>query len=226
MGPAGGASEWTQAIARLGHELRTPLTVVRGAATLLVEAHRELSPDRLEEMLRLIDASAATMAERIEDLVTAGQLESGQVRLDPRPLEVAALLEAAVAWGERHRLAISCRPPEAGLRVRADRDHSAQVLRLLLGNVERFAAGGAVRLEAEAKPAAVRFTVADSGPGLPEGVREHLFERFAGAQGARAGAGLGLHLVRGLTRAMGGDAGLQESGPAGSTFWFTLLRDA
>ena len=213
-----------RAVSRLGHELRTPLTVVRGAATLLLESHSELGPERVGEMLRLIDASAEEMGERIEDLVAAGQVESGQVRIDIRSVPVDEILARAAGWARARRLGLEIEPPgEEGLAVLADPERASQILRQFLANAQRHAAGSAVRLQVRATKRNVRFTIRDSGPGV--GPADHLFERFGAGSTSRPGAGLGLFLARELARALGGDAGVDRAREAGSSFWFTLVRD-
>ncbi|HEY8811701.1 MAG TPA: histidine kinase dimerization/phospho-acceptor domain-containing protein, partial [Candidatus Dormibacteraeota bacterium] len=66
------AREGEDLMSVLGHELRSPLTVIRGAATLLLQAHRDLPPEKVSELLAVIEAAAARMADRVEDVLVAG----------------------------------------------------------------------------------------------------------------------------------------------------------
>src|SRR2546421_626602 len=68
----------------LGHDLRSPLTAIRGAATLLLQAQGGLEPAKVAELLRLIDSQAARMADRVEDVLVAGRLDRGAVRVEIR----------------------------------------------------------------------------------------------------------------------------------------------
>lgn len=73
----------------------------------------------------------------------------------------------------------------------------------------------------------MRFLVSDTGPGIPEGDRDHVFDRYwKSAKGNRHGAGLGLAIARGIVEAHGGRMWMESSGPQGTTFAFTLPRDA
>jgi len=78
----------------LGHELRSPLTAIRGAATLLLQAHQELPPEKVVELLAVIDSAAARMADRIEDVLAAAGASVAVFDNSPRQLgrdeEVAA----------------------------------------------------------------------------------------------------------------------------------------
>src|SRR5205807_1930659 len=99
----------------LCHELRRPLTVIRGAAGLLTEEAGRLPEDSRQNMLRLIESSVDTMTEQLEDLLTAQQLEAGEVELTLEPVHLPALLEGAVA-------AVSRQEPEALIEVRPGGD--------------------------------------------------------------------------------------------------------
>src|SRR5438270_13685853 len=73
----------------LAHDLRTPLTAIRGAATLLVQAHDEIPADRVEQLLQVIDRQAANMADRIEDLLVAAKLGNGSLRVADEDVDLA-----------------------------------------------------------------------------------------------------------------------------------------
>jgi signal transduction histidine kinase len=92
---------------------------------------------------------------------------------------------------------------EPGLRVLADRERLSQIMENLLLNVSRHGASP-VRIQAVTAGDEVRIVVRDSGPGVPETLRPRLFEQFV--TGRSGGSGLGLHIVKGLARAQGGDA--------------------
>jgi len=124
----------------LGHELRRPLTVIRGAATLLLQAHMDMAPESSARMLSLIDTHTLSMSDLIEDLLTVCHLDSGDVVLNLEDFDVAELV-ADVVETERRRspqrpiVVLGSAP---GLTVHADPTHASQVLRALVSNACRF----------------------------------------------------------------------------------------
>jgi len=219
-------SPYLELMSVIGHELRRPLTVIRGAATLLLDTESRMPPDRALEMLRLIDVNVEDMSDLIEDLLLMVHLEARDLGLFMEPIEVAEVVATALET-ERRRLgdhAVTVLGAAPGLVVEADRGRSVRALRALLSNATRFSpAGSPIEISVAAKPGRVRIEVQDRGPGIPAAERDAAFERFRrGSQGS--GLGLGLYLVRGLARAMGGEAGAADRAGGGATVWFTLGR--
>lgn len=223
---AGGAAGHLDAISALGHELRRPLTVIRGAATLLIDMDGELPPDKARQMLGLIDGNVEEMSDLIEDLLLMVHLEAGDLQLFAEPVEAANLVAQAVT-GERRHLAdhpVTVLGATPGLMVMGDRDRAVRVLRALLGNAARHSpAGTPVEVAVTATAEEVRFEVQDRGPGFSAAERERAFGRFT-KLASGPGLGLGLYLVRGLARLMGGDAGARDRPGGGASVWFTLKR--
>lgn len=212
----------------LGHELRRPLTVIRGAATLLLEASDEMEPESRVEMLRLIDGGAEDMAEMIEDLLAAVHLEAGDLHLGPEPIEAARLIEQAVRRSRRidpeRPVTIGTAPAE--LRVTADPGYAQRALRALVANaLTHTPARSEVEVAVLEEAAGARFEVSDRGPGVPADDVERAFGRFTRLQPGSSGLGLGLFVARGLARAMGGDAGLAPRPGGGCVAWLTLTKN-
>jgi two-component system sensor histidine kinase KdpD len=215
-----------QALRVLGHELRRPLTVIRGASTLLVDDLEALPPASRTEMLDLIDRSAAAMDEQIEDLLTAVHLDIGDVDYLLEPVELRAVLEAALEAARRAdpARAIDCSGAD-GLVVEADRDQVVRAVRAVLLNAVRHTPPESpVEVVAAAGPETVWLEVLDRGPGIPEARRELAFEKFGRLDDRTGGAGLGLFLARGLARGMGGDLSLDDREDGGAVACFTLKR--
>jgi signal transduction histidine kinase len=205
------------------HELRRPLTVIRGAATLLMESHDQLPAGSRAQILGLIDQSARTMADLVDDLALVGRLEAGQLQVALEPVEVGELIETAVdAVGKRNPQALLTFVKPRQLTVEADPVQSARVLRALLSAaLQRSPEGSGPELSAEAFGARVRILVAlpagvtleeDPGPG-PEP-----FSPF------EADLGLPLYLSRGLARLMSGEVTVIALPGGRSAFSFNLNR--
>jgi signal transduction histidine kinase len=213
----------------LGHELRSPLTAIRGAATLLLQARQELSPEKVSELLVVIDSAAARMADRIEDVLVAGRLDGGRQPVLIEDLDlaevIADVLEAARARNPGRRL--RGLGIVEGIIVRADRQRVGQVLRVLVDNALRFSLPSTqVEVRVERSAGWARIVVRDRGPGIASSDRRRIFGRGVKLDPMGPGAGLGLYIVAGLLTAMKGEAGFEPRAGGGSSFWFTLPTSA
>jgi signal transduction histidine kinase len=226
-------------VAAVSHDLRTPLTTIRA----MVEAVTDgvvAEPADVQRYLALIRGEVQHLSALIDDLFELSQIESGALRLDLSPTSVPELVAQTVetyAAPARQAGVVLEHASDPGIPpVRADAARLMRVLRNLLDNALRHTpAGGRVRVEAHLDARgggpAVRVSVRDTGPGLPDGDVERVFERFY--RGARArsrterteGAGLGLTIARGLVQAHGGRMWAERPPapqPAGAVFHFTL----
>lgn len=213
-------------ISVIGHELRRPLTVIRGAATLMLDMDGKMPPDKAVQMLGMIDHNVEDMADLIEDLLLMVHLQAGDLSLFSEKVDVAEAVATAVDI-ERRRLGdrpLTVLEGAPGLTALADRGRTIRALRALISNAARFSPEGTpIEVAVREEPATVRIEVLDRGPGIPAADREAVFERYRKLEDG-PGLGLGLYLVRGLARAMGGDAGIGERAGGGATVWFTLAR--
>jgi two-component system sensor histidine kinase MtrB len=213
---------WVEGLSLVCHELRRPLTVIRGAATLLLEAHDQLPPTSRAQILRLMDQSVEAMSDLVDDLTVVVRLEAGELELTAEPIDVGELLESAAGalrkWHPDAELAV-VQPPE--LVVEADREQCLRVLRALIARAGEGAPEGVgPTLSAEATDGQVRILVAVHGAAV-EDASESWFEPFSRAGGD---TGLALHMSRGLARLMGGDVALAVPPGGGSGFSFNLNR--
>jgi K+-sensing histidine kinase KdpD len=213
---------WLAGLSLLTHDLRRPLTVIRGAATLLVEAQEQLPPSSRAQILGLIDQNVEAMSEMIEDLSVVARLEAGALEVATGPVAVDELLEAALESATRSapgaRLAVAAAP---GLEVEADRELAIRALRaLLLGALER-SDQPLVEVDVEPGERLVRLRVRTPPGSVPEGRAEPGFEPLVPAG---RDPGLALYMARGVARAMGGDLVVSSGPGADFLFSFTLNR--
>ena len=200
--------------------------MIRGAASLLVDDPDSLPPASRSQMLALIERGATTMADLIDDLLTAVHLEIGDLDYLLEPVDLRGVLEEAVQ-AARH---IDPERPIAvhgvdDLVIEADREHAARAIRAVLVNaVQHTPPGSPVEVVVGTATDAVRLEVLDRGPGIPPARRELAFERFTRLDERAGGAGLGLFLARGLVRGMGGDVSLEDREDGGAAVCFTLRR--
>jgi len=178
----------------------------------------------------MIKRTMAEMDRLIEDLLDVTRIDAGRLPIEPEPHSAAALVAEAVellrpvALERSQILEVSV--AENLPAVHADRSRVLQVLSNLVGNAVKFSPeGGRITLNCVAAGAEVRFSIADSGPGIPEEHLPRIFDRFWQARHVRrGGAGLGLSIARGIVEAHGGRIWVESSPGAGATFHFTLPR--
>ena len=214
-------------LAVVAHDLRNPLNTVMMAAGLMMESS---SPDRPQErrQVEIVRRAADRMNRMIQDLLDVKRMESGQLWLDPRPEPVTGLIADTIemlrplAAGSSIRVeshVISDLPP-----VLADATRINQVLSNLVGNAVKFTPrDGLITISAERADGEVRFSVIDTGPGIPAEQLPHIFGRFWQARASdRRGIGLGLAIAKGIVEAHKGRIWVESSVGLGSTFYFTL----
>lgn len=211
----------TALIATLSHEFRTPLTSIFGY-THLLESDRYSAEGRAGA-LRAIRRAATHLHALAENLLVLAHRDDAppeprieDVDLDALADDLRAMLEPTAA-GARSGLAIE--RTGGGPLVRSDPLKLRQILINLVGNALRYAPGEVVaRIGADAD--AIRISVVDHGPGLPEAVRTHLYEPLAG--GNARGAGLGIAIVKRLVDGFGGSIAVDSRAGSG-THWTLRL---
>jgi signal transduction histidine kinase len=217
-------------LAVVSHDLRSPLnTVVLGASAIQNTAATRSDGRSLVKQAEIILRSTHRMTRLLEDLLDFASLERGHLQLDLAPHDAGSILREAL---ESHAAAAHERgvelsgetPPAAPLRC--DRSRILQVLDNLLANALSVAPRGtAIRLTLEEGPAAVRFSVADRGPGIPPEHLARIFDRYWRPESTEyKGRGLGLAIAKGIVEGHGGTIWAETSAGNGSTFRFELPR--
>ncbi|AZS38620.1 putative sensor histidine kinase TcrY [Microbacterium lemovicicum] len=193
------------------HELRTPVAGIRAAADTLVRA--DLSPADRELLATQIARESGRASRLIDDMLMMARLDRG-LDLIPTRVDLGRLVrsEADRLSLRRPSLDLQTRVPDRPVPVDADVDRLGQIVSNLVDNAARATGGdGAVVVEVridDADAATARIVVTDDGPGVPAEERERIFDRLVRldpSRDARAGAGLGLPIARGIARAHGGD---------------------
>ena len=216
-------------IANVSHELRTPLTSIQGYAETLLDTSSSVNGSS-REFLEIIRKNAARMSRLTEDLLTLARVESGERKLELRPVTVDALLEDALHnFGElarNHGVELRLER-SAPVQVLADVDAIHQVFSNLIDNAIKYAgAGNQIILGAMAQEDSVEFYVRDFGPGIAAEHQPRIFERFYRVDKARSresgGTGLGLAIVKHIVLNHGGSVRVESALHHGATFFFSL----
>ena len=215
----------------VSHELRSPLTTLRTSLDVLLR-RRESLPERSAQALDLLSAEVERFDTLVEDLLEVSRFDVGAASLNLEPVELAELAREALSALGYPDVALTVAPNCEHLRVNADKRRLERVLANLLANASQYGRGatglevGRIR-EGSEGPALAFIAVNDAGPGVPEGEREMIFDRFARgrAAGRRAGGdgvGLGLALAREHVNLHGGRLEVETS-PAGGARFVVLL---
>jgi signal transduction histidine kinase len=228
-------------LAVVTHDLGSPLAAISTAAASLSDPTAPLTGAKASTVIAVIERAAGSMHRMIRDLLDVASIEAGRLALERRPERadhlVTRAVELAAATARDRSIALETRIAPDLPRVHADAERVMQALGNLVTNALKFTPpGGRVTLvvaddpqsdsrgDATGNPAAVRFTVADTGRGIPANELPNVFDPFWQRRGgaSRRGTGLGLAIVRGIVEAHGGQLRAESTLGTGSAFSFTI----
>jgi signal transduction histidine kinase len=208
-------------LADMAHELRTPLQVIRGSVEGMLDGLYDADPERLHVMID----ETALMARLLDDLRTLSMADEGVLPLHRETVDARALAEDALrsfaSIAEEEGVTLSFEAPERA-PVDADPVRLAEVLQNLLSNAIRHTPrGGRVLAEIAIEGGELRFSVTDTGPGIPAELVPHVFDRFVRSADT-GGTGLGLAIAKRLVEAHGGTIQAMEPNGGGTRIAFTI----
>jgi two-component system, OmpR family, phosphate regulon sensor histidine kinase PhoR len=220
-------------VANVSHELRTPLTAIRGYVEALSEG--DTSPDETRRFLDVIMRHAQRMERLVQDLLRLARLDAGQETLDITTCDLRGLIQSVASdlapALEAREQRFTLDAADDADSVPADPAKLHDVLRNLLANASAYAPERtAISVVTRRLGDRVAIDVIDEGPGIPEGDRPRVFERFYRVDQSRArdpgGTGLGLAIVKHLVELHGGRVSVANRPEGGACFTVELKAGA
>ncbi len=220
-------------ISAISHELLTPVAIIKGYAVSLAERPAGRRDKVLRAGLEAIADEADRLSRLVRNLLDVAKVQAGALRLQLAPLNLKPLIEQGVERfskrSRRHTFVVEV--PDQLPLVTADRDRIEGVLYNLLDNAVKYSPnGGTIRVSATVQGNEVVVAVSDPGIGIPYAEHERIFRPYHRVTGPNQppveGSGLGLFIARAVVEAHGGRIWVRSRPGRGSTFYFSLPREA
>ncbi|MFL5767711.1 MAG: sensor histidine kinase [Actinomycetota bacterium] len=203
----------------VSHDLRNPLTAIIGSVQTLERGSQlQLTPDQTEGLLQAIDSSARKLHRMISDLLDLERLDRGDVAADRHPTDLRDLTRRMVqeaTFLENH----PARVESERVVLSVDRGKVERIIENLLVNAAKYTpTASPVCIRVNAVDGGAVISVEDEGPGVPDELKETIFQPFRQAEKGSAGAGIGLSLVAKFAELHGGRAWVEDRPGGGASF--------
>jgi PAS domain S-box-containing protein len=222
----------SQFLANMSHEVRTPLNGVIGMTGLLLDT--DLTQDQ-RQYVEIVHRSGDSLLSLINDILDFSKIEAGKLTLEVLDFDLRTLFDEVAGMmclraAEKHIEMTCALSAEVPALLRGSPDRLRQVLVNLVGNALKFTSQGEVTVGAAvaqetAEDVVLRFSVRDTGIGIPADKLGLLFNKFSQIDGSTTrrfgGSGLGLAISKQIAELMGGEIGVHSEDGVGSEFWFT-----
>jgi two-component system sensor histidine kinase KdpD len=219
-------------LSSVSHDLRTPLAVIAGATSSLLESSAKPDAAVQKELLQTVAEESLRLARQVDNLLDMTRLEAGTVELNKQWQVLEEIVGSALARLrrdlERHKVRVDI-PVDFPL-IKLDGILMEQAFFNLLENVARYTpAGTEIEIRARVEDERAIISVGDSGPGLPPGTENQVFDKFfrgdSSPADGRRGVGLGLAICQAIVRAHGGQISARNRSGGGAEFVISLPCD-
>jgi signal transduction histidine kinase len=220
-------------LATLSHELRTPLNAIIGFSQLLMRRRQTEWTDKQREMVGRIHSNGKNLLTLLNEILDFSKLDAGRLELNPKPMDIAALVEVTVAemrsLAEQKALALTLTLDLTNPTLTNDATRLRQIVMNLISNAIKFTDAGSVTVQVTDPGAdTIEIAVADTGIGIEPEAIAAIFEAFRQGDQTQTrrhtGTGLGLAIVDSLVVLMGGTITVDSKPQQGSTFRIQIPR--
>lgn len=222
-------------IGMASHQLRTPLTAIKGYLSMVLEGDAGKLTPLQKRMLSQSFMSAQRMVYLISDLLNVSRLRTGKFSLEMVPTNLAQVVQDEIKQlkeaAKVRNLELIYEKPEDFPTYLLDETKLRQVIMNFIDNAVYYTpGGGSIKIMLYNKPQSIEFTVSDTGIGVPKSEQQHMFTKYYRAHNAQVarpdGTGLGLFMAKKVVIAHGGAVIFKSIENRGSTFGFTLPKNA
>jgi PAS domain S-box-containing protein len=222
----------TAFLQNMSHEIRTPINAIMGFSDLLVE-HLD-DKEKLRYFSEIISSRSNDLLEIINDILDIARIEAGQAKVNNETFQLKNLMDDLINFFSGHQVklkkqhidfALKLSKETENLSITTDRVKLKQILINLIGNAFKFTHQGKIEGGTYISDNQLTFYVSDTGIGIPEDKHGYIFERFSQISSYEknlGGTGLGLTIVKGLVKLLGGEVSLKSIPHQGTTFYFTI----
>ena len=215
----------------VSHELRTPLTSMVGSLGLIRSGALGELPEKVEPLVSIAHTNTERLVALVNDILDIEKIELGHMEFRMERIEVVALANQALSenafFGANYGVEFELETDLKHGYISGDRDRLLQVLANLLSNAAKFSPqGGKVTLHVTSGDTAIRFAVADRGPGIPEAMQQEIFKKFnqgdTSDSRTKTGTGLGLSICKAIVHHHDAQLKVDSEVGRGSVFYFEL----
>jgi len=215
------------------HELKTPVTIVKTNLWMFEHTMQNKIDENQKHLLKETQTGVKRLSRIVGNLLDISRLENGDLVVNPKTGDLNKIIKDVI--GEFDEIAIKkdiklLFKESKTKEIFTDIDRLNEVLDNLVSNAIKYTKKGSITISVSENKKFIKFSVKDTGPGIPEKERSRLFKKFSRAseglkqQVLGASTGLGLYISKRIIEQMGGKIGFESEVGKGSTFWFTILK--
>ena len=220
-------------LSNMSHEIRTPLNGILGMTEIGLELNLD---DKVRNLLEIINTEATSLLNIINDILDFSKIEAGKMDIEAIPFDLQYLMDdmirvISIRAEQKGLRFISFLSPDLPVKLIGDPGRLRQIIVNLAGNSLKFTHEGEIFIKVELLDESgqninVKFTVKDTGIGIPEDQQNKIFESFQQGEGSTTrkygGTGLGTTIAKQLVELMNGKIFLSSTAGKGTTFWFII----
>lgn len=220
-------------LATINHELRTPLTSILGGLGLIANGALGKVPENMQNAIDVAHRNSKRLLHLVNDILDVAKIDAGHLTLEISQIFLLPFLQNAAelnqAYAESFNVSLTIDACDTELEIHADAQRLHQVMNNLISNAIKFThTGDVIEISAVTRGSAIEIRVTDHGPGIPDELKDSIFDKFTQADRsntrATGGTGLGLSIARSIVKLHGGDIRFDSSPDQGTTFYIILQR--